>query len=121
MSDRTRGLPMDADDQEEAPFVDETERTEFEWLLARERDPDVAPPSATVARDYAALEELLATLPSQAADDGWQEEVVRAASSAASSKRWSTRRLVLWTSGAAVAIAAAVILALWPFGRATPP
>jgi hypothetical protein len=121
MSDRKRGVPTDSDDLGKAPFLDEAERTEFEWLLARDSDPDAPAPSSAIARNYAELEELLATLPSQVSDDRWQQEVMQAASkSTPALAAWSYRRMVRWTSGVAVAVAAAAALALWPCGTASP-
>jgi hypothetical protein len=63
-------------------FLDDEQRAEARWLLAREHDPDAPPPSLEVAADYDELEDLLGNLPSSAPDEGWKDEVFRAIAAA---------------------------------------
>jgi hypothetical protein len=98
----------DTGDLSEVPYVDDAERAESEWLLARERDPAARAPSAKIANDYAELEDLLGDLPASRGDDGWQDSVLRAAA-AATPLRAPRRSAVRWVAGGALVAAAAVI------------
>jgi len=67
----------------DAPFLDDAERVESEWLLASAQDPAAPAPSPELARDYADLEALLEGLPAGDDDDGWHDEVLRLAAAQA--------------------------------------
>jgi len=116
MSPRRRDAAAQADDLADAPFLDDAERAESEWLFARENDPLAPAPSAKIASDYAEIEDLLGTLPSGVSDERWHHEVLRAASSSASPSRPGWRRTaVRWAMGGAfVAAAAVAVLVLIP-------
>jgi hypothetical protein len=73
------------DDFVDAPFIDDDERAESEWLLARDNDPDARAPSSEIASDYAEIEDLLGNLPTGIADEVWHDEVLRAAIASAPS------------------------------------
>jgi hypothetical protein len=75
------------DDLVDAPFIDDDERAESEWLLARDHDPAAQAPSSMLASDYAELEGLLGNLPAGVADESWHEDVLRAAVSSAPASR----------------------------------
>ncbi len=86
--------------------VSDTEAPESKWLRARDSDPTAPAPSPEIARDYAVITDLLASLPTGAPDLALQEEVLRTA---------SRRKVFRWTLGgglvtAAAGIAAAVLL-----------
>lgn len=68
----------DEPDLANAPFRDDDERAEAEWLRARESDPTAAPPSPELADEHARLAALLAELPDGPADATWQAAVLRA-------------------------------------------
>jgi hypothetical protein len=116
--------PTSGDDEAEPlePFEDDAERAEYDWLIARERDPAAAAPSTEIASEYAEIEKLLAALPIGAPDDGWQDEVLeqpgpvrRSPPARPSPIPWWRRKLVQWTMGGvglAVAAAAGLILLL---------
>jgi hypothetical protein len=108
--DHDHDLPHlpDTGDLSEVPYVDDAERAESEWLLARERDPAACAPSAKIANDYAELEDLLGDLPAGRGDDGWQDRVLRAAA-AATPLPAPRRSVVRWLVGGALAAAAAVL------------
>ncbi|HWO18789.1 MAG TPA: hypothetical protein VNO30_08430 [Kofleriaceae bacterium] len=75
--------PDDPDDLADAPFIDDPERAEAAWLLARENDPGAPAPSPELARAHAELGDLLGDLPIGAPDQSWQAEVLRQATAAA--------------------------------------
>jgi len=100
-------------DLADAPFIDDAERAESAWLLAREHDPNAPAPSSKIASDYAELEDLLGNLPSGPADESWQDEVLRTAAASASPPRpWRRRAIARWTTGEALVAAAAVAVLL---------
>ena len=121
MSEGKRDADREADDLAGAPFIDDAERAESAWLLARENDPGASAPSPEIARDHAELEDLLDHLPAGSSDQSWQEEVLRLASpSEAPSRPRQRRRAYRWAiAGALVAAAAAtaVVLVLRPRPR----
>jgi hypothetical protein len=103
----------------EAPYEDDDERAETEWLLARQSDPAAPPPSAAVAREYRALEHLLTSLPVGTSGDAWQADVLRkvaatvppaAAVPPAAPLPWWQRAMLRWTVGAGLAAAFAGFL-----------
>ena len=88
------------DDLVDAPFADDAERAEADWLLAREINPAARPPSAKIANEYAELEDLLGNLPEGPPDDSWHDAVSRIASSSAPSVRpWWRRAAARWATG----------------------
>ena len=97
------------DDLVDAPFIDDDERAESAWLVARDGDPGAAPPSLEVAAHYAVLEDLLRELPAGRGDEAWQASVLRAV--AATHQRGRRRRI------AAVVAAIAAIIAVVVVGR----
>lgn len=104
MSVRGRG----DDDLVDAPFADDAERAEADWLLARELDPAARAPSAKIANEYAELEDLLGNLPEAPLDDSWQDAVSRiGASSAPSVRPWWWRAPARWAAGGAFVAASA--------------
>lgn len=115
MSPRGRRTTGVVGDLADAPFIDDDERAEVRWLLARDTDPSAPAPSEAVANEHNRLEDLLGTLPAGPLDDSWQDEVLKAAGSRARSernRRWRSSHA--WALGGAVAAAAtfAVILLL---------
>jgi hypothetical protein len=75
-------MPADLlDHPEDAPFVDDEERAESAWLLARDDHPTASAPSPRIASDYAEIEALLHELPSGHRDDTWHAAVLAAAGS----------------------------------------
>jgi len=100
-------------DLADAPFLDDAERAESAWLLARENDPSAPAPSSKIANDYAEIEALLGNLPAGPAGESWHEEVLRtAASSASPPQPWRRRAIARWTTGGALLAAAAVAVLL---------
>ncbi len=67
------------DDLVDAPFIDDDERAESEWLLARDNDRDARAPSTEIASDYAEIDDLLGALSTENSDEIWHDEVLRAA------------------------------------------
>jgi hypothetical protein len=116
MSTRKRGTAVAADDLAGAPFLDDTERAEFQWLLAREDDPSAPAPSAEIAADYIELEDLLGSLPLGSSDETWQDDVLRAvAASTLPSRPWWRTTMFRWAMRGALATAAAgVVFMLLP-------
>jgi hypothetical protein len=113
MSDRRPGTGSQTDDLVGAPFIDDAERAESEWLIAREREPGASPPSPKIARDHAELGDLLAHLPLGPSEDSWHDEVLRQALSSATPWRpWWRRRAVRWGTAAAATLAAAAVAVL---------
>lgn len=111
----TRRPPDGAPDADDAgaALLDDAQRAEAAWLIARDRDPTAPPPSAQIARDYAEIEDLLGRLPGPP-DEGWHDEVLRAASSVTSPSQ--PRRAPFRRSHIATAAVAAVLvasIALW--------
>lgn len=100
-------MSTEDDDKVIPAFADEAERAEYEWLRARDRDPDAPPPSAQVAREYEVLEDLLGSLPvpplAAAAPLPPVEEVAGAR---------PRRRSRWWLAAVAAALVAALILVL---------
>ena len=118
------------DDTPETPMLRDSERTEFEWLMARDADPSEPAPSTKIAEDYTQLEGLLATLPDDR-DDGWQADLlakVRAEAANGSQRdtddRTTTpirrRRVGRWI-GVSGGLVAAAVLAVIVFPRAPTP
>ena len=103
---------MAADDLADAPFTDDAERIESEWLLARTTDTNAPAPSSEIANDYTDLEDLLDNMPLGPPDDSWHAEVLRIARTASPSPVWR-RRAVRWAAGVGFAAAAAVALFLF--------
>lgn len=118
MSHRARPPAPEAEDLANAPYLDAAERTESEWWLVRDSDPNAPPPSERLARDYERLEDLLGSLPAGPPDERWHEEVLKAASSLATSQCAPRRRAVFkWAFGGALLAAAsfaALLLLLRP-------
>ncbi|TMQ05959.1 MAG: hypothetical protein E6J90_13320 [Deltaproteobacteria bacterium] len=114
MTTPKRSVAPEADDLSGVPFIDDAERDESAWLLARDADPRAPAPSLTIAIDYAEIMDLLASLPPGASDEPWHDEVLRAAlSMAPPSRPWWRRAAIRWaTAGALAAAAAAVVLTL---------
>lgn len=112
MSPRNRDSSGVPGDIESAPFVDDDERAEARWLLARETDPGAAAPSEGVAREYERLEGLLGDLPPGAVDDSWHDAVLKAAARRAAPPR-RRRSIYRWAIGSAVAAAAAIAVLLF--------
>ena len=105
--------PVD-EDLAAAPFLDDAERAESEWLLARERDPGAAAPSPEIARGHAELDALLGDVPMGPPDERWHDDVLKLATSSVTPLRPRRRsRAVAWiTGGTFVAAAAALVLVL---------
>lgn len=113
MSERQRNAGGDPHDLAGAPFLDDAERAEADWLVARDRDPTTPAPSPKIARDYAELDELLGSLPAGPSDERWHDEVLRLARASVTPPRpWWRRLAVRWTAGLAFAGAAAAAIAL---------
>jgi hypothetical protein len=113
MSPRARSPVAEAGDLVDAPFIDDAERAESEWLLARERDPGARAPSESIAQEYEHLENMLGTLPAGPSDERWHDDVLRAASSWATSARpGRRRRLFTWALGSGLAAAATLAVIL---------
>ena len=94
-----------------SPFINDLDRAESEWLLAREVDPSAPAPSSEIAADYAEIEDLLATLSSGSYDESWHEDVLRAISAATlPSQPWWRMTVSRWVMSGALAMAAAVIV-----------
>jgi hypothetical protein len=97
----------------DAPFLDDTERAEASWLIARETDVAAQALSPAIARDYERLEHLLDSLPAGRRDERWHDEVLRLArSSAAAPQPWWRRPFVRWSLGGGALAAAAVAVVL---------
>jgi hypothetical protein len=112
MSTRKRSAAPEDDDLADVPFIDDAERAESEWLLARENDPSAPAPSSKIESDYAEIEDLLATLPSGISDESWHDEVLRVVSSSAlPSRPWWRSTTFRWAMGGAFVAAAAI--AVW--------
>jgi RNA polymerase sigma-70 factor, ECF subfamily len=90
-----------------AELLDQLERDEVTWLLARESDAAAPPPSPQSARALAQLEALLSALPDVAMPPGWQAALVAAvvASGPPTTRsrvdpRGEAKVLELWRAGA---------------------
>jgi hypothetical protein len=121
MNERERNTGANTEDLVDAPFLDDAERAESAWLLARERDPGAPAPSPKLARDHAELDDLLGDLPLGPPDESWHDEVLRRATSSVTPLRpWWRRPAVRWVTGGALAAAAAAValLVLRPRPRA---
>jgi hypothetical protein len=100
-----------AGDLADVPFLDDAERAESRWLLAREVDPSAPAPSSELAADYAELEDLLGSLSSGASDERWQAEVLRIVSASAPQLQpWWRRAIFRWAMGGALAVAATFVV-----------
>jgi hypothetical protein len=110
MSPRRRTPPGELDRVVEAPFIDDAERAEFEWLLERERSPEAPAPSPEIASEYARLDDLLARMPTALAHPDWQDEVL--AKAAALDVPWWRRPKLRWPLGGAGVVMAAAA-AVW--------
>lgn len=109
MTTRKRGAAPEADDLADVPFLDDAERDESAWLLARERDPGAPAPALNIASEYGEIEDLLSNLPAGSLDERWQDEVLRAASpSAPPSRPWWRRAAFRWAMGGTFVTAAAI-------------
>jgi hypothetical protein len=119
MSARKQRPGEGPNDLAEAPFLDDAERAESAWLLAREHDPSAPAPSPKIASDYAEIEDLLGNLPLGPPDESWHDEVLRTVASPPSpSRSWRRRAITRWaTGGALVAAAAVAVLLLRPRPR----
>ena len=109
----TRRAPDTPDaDAAEAALLDDPARAEAAWLIARDRDPEAAPPSPQIARDYAEIEDLLGRLPGPT-DDRWHDEVMQAAASV--TPPLQRRAPFRGSRIAAIAVAAVAVagIALW--------
>jgi hypothetical protein len=119
MSEGKPGADPDSD-LVDAPFLDDAERAESAWLLAREQDPGAPAPSPAIVRDYAELEDLLGSLPAGPPDESWHEEVLRlsataTATAAAAPRPRPCRRRHRWAAAGALAAAAvATVVVLRP-------
>jgi hypothetical protein len=119
MSEGKRAEQPDTD-LADAPFLDESERAEAAWLVARENDPGAPAPSPELARAHAELGDLLGDLPTGAPDESWHAEVLRQATAPVETSQpqpqpqpQQTRRIYRWVivgSFAAAAAIAALIL-----------
>jgi hypothetical protein len=112
MTMRRRGAAPEADDLAHVQFIDDAERAESAWLIARDSYPAARAPSLQIESDYAEIEGMLGNLAPYASDERWHDEVLRAA---APPRRWwhggGSRR----AAGAAFIMAAAVaVLVLIP-------
>jgi hypothetical protein len=107
------------DDYSNPTFDSDAERAEHEWLIAREANPDAVPPSPEVAQCYAHLESLLSSLPAPADDAHWQEALLKRAAERGDSpsparRPWRRRPEVYATAGAIFAVAAILLIFLYP-------
>jgi hypothetical protein len=93
-----------------APFIDDAERAESEWLIARENDPGAPAPSSKIASDHAEIHDLLGSLPLGSSDESWHDDVLKLASVSVSVTPLRRRPLLRWTGGALLAAAAAVVV-----------
>jgi hypothetical protein len=115
MSARRRSAGEGARGLADTPFLDDAERAESDWLLARDSDRWAPAPSSKIASDHAELEDLLGDLPLGPADPSWQEEVLRTAAALASPpRRWQPRAIAGSTGAVLIATAAAAAWLLWP-------
>lgn len=118
MSRRAQTPAPEAEDLANAPYLDDAERAESEWLLVRDSAASAPPPAQRIAKDYEHLEDLLGSLPAGSPDERWHDEVLKAASSLATSQRAPRRRAVFkWAFGGALlatASFAAILLLLRP-------
>jgi hypothetical protein len=116
MSPRGRSPDSEAEQLVNVPPLDETERAESMWLLARDSDPSAVPPSPATARDYQEIEDLLGNLPPRTADTGWHKEVLRrVADQVPAPLPWWRRTSIRWAiTGAFVAGAAALLISRPP-------
>jgi hypothetical protein len=106
---RKRSVTGEIGDLSDLPFLDDAERAESAWLLARDHDPHAPAPSPEIAADYAKLEHLLASTPTGTIDERWHDDVVRAAAARASRPWWRTPAS-RWVIGGVLATAAAVVV-----------
>lgn len=122
MSERGQSVPPDVD-LVDAPYLDDAERAESEWLRARERDPHAPAPSPQIPRDHARLEHVLGNLAVEATDESWHDEVLKlaAASTATAPRRWWQWPAFRWGAIAATTAAAAVVVLLLLRPRTTAP
>jgi hypothetical protein len=120
MREGQRSTDLEADDLIDAPFLDEAERAESAWLLARENDSGAPAPSLKIGRDHDELEDLLTNLPMGPPDESWHDEVLRlAASLGRPSRSRQRRRIYRWAlAGTFVAAAAMAVVVLRPRPRA---
>lgn len=102
------------DDLSGLPFSNEEERAEFDWLVARETDPDAPAPTARTAAEYADLENWLGDIPSPPLDDAWHDQVLHRARdmSMPSEPRHARGRWV--AVGAGLAAAAVILMIMRP-------
>lgn len=108
--------PNETEDLSTLPFLNDAERAEHDWLIARETDPDAPAPSAKAAAEYDHLEGMLRTLPEPALSDRWRDSLMqRARASKTNGPPVATgpRRAVRWGIAATgLAAAATIVLVL---------
>lgn len=109
MTRRKRSVTGEVGDLSDLPFVDDAERAEAAWLLARDHDPCAPAPSPEIAADYAKLEHLLGCSPAGSLDERWHDEVSRAAAVLPPRPWWRTTAS-RWAIAGALATAAAVVV-----------
>lgn len=112
MSERKQSSDVEAAALTDSPFMDDAERAESEWLLAQETGPNTPAPSSRISSDYAELEDLLATLPTEGSDNSWHDRVLKAAASSTSPSRprWRRGTVAMWVMGGAFVAAAAAVV-----------
>lgn len=110
MSERERSASATAGDLVDAPFIDDAERAESDWLIARESDQGTRPPSAKIASDHAEIDDLLGNLPLGPSDESWHDDVLRLASASVTPLRpWWRKPVVRWATGGTLVAAAAAM------------
>lgn len=114
MTARGPGPTARHDDLAEAPFLDDAERAEAQWLWAKDGDPAAPAPSLAIARQYAELEDLLGSLPMAGTSDRWRDDVLRRAAEITAARARKRRWAAVWAAGGAVAAACALFVLLRP-------
>ncbi|HEU4732154.1 MAG TPA: hypothetical protein VFT22_29870 [Kofleriaceae bacterium] len=109
MSDVERYVALHGGEQLDVKLSEEIESA---WLRARCRDPHAPPPSPTIVRDHAQLENTLRNLRTLRVEHSWHDEVLR---TALRSHRRATQRR--WAAGLAVVAAGAGGVTLWHSGH----
>lgn len=89
------------------------DRDDREWLLARERGEDISDiPEATRAR-YRELGQLIESLPGRSPSPGWKQRALAAIDQPVAPPRRAWQKTSWRIAGAAVAVAAALVVILW--------
>jgi hypothetical protein len=114
MTARSSGPTACHDDLAEAPFLDDAERAEAQWLRAKDGDPAAPAPSPTIARQYAEIEELLGSLPMAGTSDRWRDDVLQRAAEMTAARARTRRWAAVWAAGGALATAGALFVLLRP-------